>query len=177
MDFGWYGDRDLSAAVAFTVARPDVRDGRVGVVGLSMGGEEAIGAAAADPQIRAVVAEGATARTAADRDWLSQQYGVQGWMQEQIDRLTYGIADLLTDAGPPTQLRAAVAAAAPRPVLLIAGGDVPDEPLAGRFIQAGSPRTVQLWVVPGSGHLAGLAAQPQLWELAVVDFLRVSLAR
>src|SRR5206468_1520008 len=71
MDFGWYGDADVQGAVTFLGAQPDVRDGRIAAVGLSMGGEEAIGAAATDPRIRAVVAEGATGRVAADNDWLS----------------------------------------------------------------------------------------------------------
>ena len=62
MDFGWYGDHDTSAAVTFLQSQPDVDDGRIAAVGMSMGGEEAIGAAAADARIQAVVAEGATNR-------------------------------------------------------------------------------------------------------------------
>jgi uncharacterized protein len=67
MDLGWYADRDVSAAVDYLRHRGDVDGSRVAVLGLSMGGEEAIGAAAADPRVRAVVAEGATGRTAADK--------------------------------------------------------------------------------------------------------------
>ena len=66
MDFGWFGDADTTAAVTFLTEQPDVDADRIGVVGMSMGGEEAIGAAAADPRISAVVAEGATGRTDAD---------------------------------------------------------------------------------------------------------------
>ena len=51
-----------------------------------MGGEEAIGASASNDLIRAVVAEGATARTAADKGWLSDEYGLRGVLQEQIER-------------------------------------------------------------------------------------------
>ena len=60
MDLGWYGDLDTTAAVTELSRLPGVAPSRIGVVGLSMGGEQAIGAAAADPGIRAVVAEGAT---------------------------------------------------------------------------------------------------------------------
>jgi len=67
MDFGWYGEADVSAGVSYLAGRSDVDEGRIAVVGLSMGGEEAIGAAAAR-RIRAVVAEGATNRAFADRD-------------------------------------------------------------------------------------------------------------
>src|SRR3954454_9686943 len=171
MDFGWFGDADLSAAVSYLLARPDVHDGRVAVVGLSMGGEEAIGAAAADQRIRAVVAEGATGRTATDRDWLSEQFGARGWIQERIDQLTYAIADRLTDARPPISLRAAAEAAAPRPVLLIAAGTRPDEARSGLQIQHASPATVQVWVVPGTCHTGGLSAQPDPWLGRVTAFL------
>ena len=67
MDFGWNGDADITASVSFLADQPDVEPNRIGVVGLSMGGEEAIGAAAADDRISAVVAEGATGRVAADK--------------------------------------------------------------------------------------------------------------
>ncbi|TCN31195.1 serine aminopeptidase S33 family [Kribbella orskensis] len=138
MDFGWYGDQDVSAAVSFLQTQPTVNDELIAAVGLSMGGEEAIGAAAHDGRIRAVVAEGATNRVSAHTAWLSDEYGWHGTMQEGLGWLTYGITDLLTAAEQPIALRDAVAAAAPRPVLLIAGGDKPDESYAGRYIQSAS---------------------------------------
>ena len=175
MDFGWYGDEDTSAAVSFLQAQPDVDDGRIAAVGLSMGGEQAIGAAAADSRIRAVVAEGATNRVAGDKAWLSDGFGWRGAIQERIDWLTYGIADVLTAADPPITLREAVATAAPRPVLLIAGAAVENEPLAGRYIQSGSRDTVQLWIAPDTEHTAALDTHPAAWERRVTDFLTVAL--
>jgi predicted alpha/beta hydrolase len=57
--WGWYGNLDIGAGISFLRSREDVVDDRIGVVGISMGGEEAIGAAGSDQRIRAVVAEGA----------------------------------------------------------------------------------------------------------------------
>lgn len=57
MDFGWNGDGDIIAAVDFLVARPEFDPSRIAVFGLSMGGEGAIGAAATDSRISAVVAD------------------------------------------------------------------------------------------------------------------------
>jgi alpha-beta hydrolase superfamily lysophospholipase len=177
MDFGWYGDPDVSGAMSFLAARSDVDPRKVAVVGLSMGGEQAIGAAAADNRIAAVVAEGATGRVAADKSWLSEEYGVRGWLQEQMERVTYGIADLLTSAHPPITLREAVRRTAPRPVLLIAAGTVEDEAVvANRLFQA-SPATVGVWVVPGAAHTRGLAEQPRQWEARVSAFLDTALHR
>ena len=96
MDLGWWGDADVAAAVTWLASRPDVRDGRIGVVGLSMGGEEAIGAAAADPGVRAVVAEGASGRGSMDTSWLAHD-GV-GLIERWTVAVQTTVADLLTSA-------------------------------------------------------------------------------
>jgi fermentation-respiration switch protein FrsA (DUF1100 family) len=171
MALGWHGDQDTSAAVTFLQSQPDVDGGRIAAVGMSMGGEEAIGAAAADGRIQAVIAEGATNRVSGDKAWLSDEYGWRGMLQEGVEWLTYGLADLLTAADPPIALRDAVAAVAPRPVLLIAAGDVESEGLAGRHIAGASPDTVELWIVPGTGHTAGLDTHPDEWAQRVTTFL------
>jgi pimeloyl-ACP methyl ester carboxylesterase len=171
MELGWFGDPDTSAAVTFLGSQPDVDDGRIAAVGMSMGGEQAIGAAAADERIRAVIAEGATNRVAGDKEWLSEEHGWRGVIQERIEWLTYAIADMLTDASPPISLHDAVAATAPRPVLLIAAGDAASEGDAGRYIASAAPRTVDLWIVPDSGHTAALDTQPDEWEQRVTRFL------
>lgn len=176
MDFGWYGDRDVAAGVDYLTRRPDVDPGRIAVVGLSMGGEEAIGAMASDPRIRAVVAEGATRRVWRDREWLAQSYGIRGRIQLGIDAITDGLADLLTEADPPAPLGDAIEAAAPRPALLIAAGERPDEITAAVALQQRSPAGVFVWVVPGADHIGGLAADPAGWDHRVTEFLDDALA-
>ena len=155
--------------------RPACEPGRVAALGLSMGGEEALGAAASDPRIRAVVAEGATTRVAGDKAWLSDVHGVRGWVQEQLDRAMYATADVLTAASPPIRLQDAVARTSPRPILLITAGAVPDEGHAAAHIQAGSPATVQVWTASGAGHTRSLAVHPAEWEDRVVSFLAHAL--
>ena len=172
MDFGWYGDQDVSGAVTFLTGRPDVDPTRIGVVGMSMGGEQAIGAAAADPRIAGVVAEGATARTSADNAWLSDVYGLRGAFTERWQGLLeYGLTDLLTSAGPPVSLHDAAARAAPRELLLVTAGNLDGERHAARYIRAGSPRTVSVWEVAGADHTGGLATRPRLWTAHVIAFL------
>jgi pimeloyl-ACP methyl ester carboxylesterase len=172
MDFGWYGDEDVGGAVAFLAGQPGVD--AVGAVGMSMGGEEAIGALASEPRLHAVVAEGATGRVLDDRAWLREEYGIRGWLQAPVDWLTFTAADVLTEAEPPTTLRAAVAAST-SPVLLITAGAVPDEARAGRHIASGSPQTVEMWDVPGTGHTDALDTYPEEWEARVTAFLAESL--
>jgi pimeloyl-ACP methyl ester carboxylesterase len=170
MDFGWFGDRDIGGAVAFLQQQADVDAERIGAVGMSMGGEQAIGASAGIDAIRAVVAEGATNRVAGDKAWLSDEFGVRGAISEAIEAMTYGFTDLLTSARPPITLHDAVRAST-RPTLLIAAGDVADEARAGRHIASGSPGTVELWVVPDTGHTDAVRTQPEEWEARVATFL------
>lgn len=171
MDFGWFGDADISAAVTFLTNRPDVDPARIGVVGMSMGGEEAIGAAAFDARIGAVVAEGATGRTDADTVWLSDAYGVRGAVQEGIEWLRFTLADLLTSAPKPISLAAAIGHAASTPFLLIAAGDVPEEQHVARYLDSSTTGDVSVWVVPHSGHTQGIAVAPAEWEQTVITFL------
>ncbi len=171
MEFGWYGDLDIAAGTAFLASLPDVDPTRIGVVGFSMGGEQAIGAAATDPLIRAVVAEGATGRRAADKDWYSDTYGWRGWLQERLETVQDGITDYLTAASPPIPLREAVVAAPDTQFLLITAGNADDEGHAATFIQSGAPERVAVWTVDGADHTGGYDTQPSDWRQHVVDFL------
>jgi pimeloyl-ACP methyl ester carboxylesterase len=176
MDFGWYGDLDIAAGTEYLLRRDDVEPDRIGVVGMSMGGEEAIGAAVADPNIAAVVAEGATGRTAADKSWLSDEYGWRGALQEQFEKAQFWVADSLTESPPPVSLRAAVADSGNTPFLLITAGTVADERLAAKFISSAAPERVEIWEVEGSTHTGGLTTKPDEWEQRVVAFLDAQLA-
>ena len=138
-----------------------------------MGGEQALAAIGADPRIRAVVAEGATGQQLADRGWLP--HGIDGVLQRGMEWVQYTTAGLLSGAPRPMSIPAAIRAAAPRPVLIIAGGAVGDEPVAARWFQAASPATVRVWIVSRAGHTQGLAAQPRAWETYVVRFLNAAL--
>ena len=170
MDVGWYGDADVGGAASFLQHRADVDPTRVAILGLSMGGEEAIGAPASVPGIRAVVAEGATQRTAADKaGWLPG--GVGGTIQRGLDWLTYSVTGLLTSAPRPIPLHAAIAKATGTQFLLIAAGRKSDETRAAEYYRGAAPDRVQVWTAPGADHTHALSADPQEWESRVTAFL------
>lgn len=64
--FDWTWQPDVDAAIDYLKSRPDVRDGRIGAVGLSAGAETVVETAARRPDLRAVVAEGAGFRAYGD---------------------------------------------------------------------------------------------------------------
>jgi pimeloyl-ACP methyl ester carboxylesterase len=171
MDFGWFGTEDIAAAIAYLQSQPGVDASRIAVVGMSMGGEEAIGAAGSISDIAAVVAEGATARTDDDKAWLPDRYGWRGSLQLSLERIQYWLTDLLSPARRPVSLVDSAALAAPRPILLITGGEVPDELSAAEYMRSIAGPNVAIWTVPGAGHIQGLTAAPKRWEEEVVGFL------
>jgi hypothetical protein len=61
-------------------------------------------------------------------------------------------------------------------VLIIAGGTMPDEGIAGRWLREASPANVHVWVVPSAGHTDELATAPDEWEARVTTFLDRALA-
>lgn len=61
--FGWGASEDIEAAVSFLGHRPDVHPHHIGALGLSVGGEQVLEAAAAGVGPSAVVSEGAGERS------------------------------------------------------------------------------------------------------------------
>lgn len=173
MDLGWWGEEDISAALDVLAAMPDVDPKRLGLVGLSMGAEESIGDAGVDPRVAAVIAEGATARTAQDKDgWLPG--GLPGFVQRRMDTERDVILGWLSDAPKPATLRAA-AQASEADFLLITASTVPGEAEAAAWIAEGNDRVV-VWTIPGAGHTRGLTAMPDEWSRRVIEFLGDALA-
>jgi hypothetical protein len=64
--FGWGSRKDLQAALDFLSRRPDVHDGAIGGLGLSVGGEMLLDTASADTRLAAVVSEGAGYRSVSE---------------------------------------------------------------------------------------------------------------
>lgn len=174
MDFGWFGDRDIRAAVAFLSSRPEVDPRRIGVVGISLGGMEAIGAASDDPRIAAVVAEGAVRRSARDLSWLPEVQGSLGWVGLGINWLQTGVTAVLCGALPPPSLAESVSDAT-RTRFLLLTADSSLEIHAAGVLRARAPERVEVHKFPGIGHAQGLAARSGEWTSVVVGFLTDAL--
>ena len=173
MDFGWWGGRDIAAAVSFLDRQPGVRPGKIALLGESMGGEQSLAAMGIDPRIRAVIGEGVTGQQLADHGWM--MHGITGVLDTGMEWVQYTAAGLISGAPRPMSIPDAIRAAAPRPALIIAGGAVTSEPIAARWFRAASLATVRLWVVPHAGHTQGLATAPRAWAAHVLSFLDTAL--
>lgn len=165
--FGWQGERDIHAAVAFLQQRPDVEPERIGGIGLSVGGELMIEAAAESTALKAIVSEGGSSRSV--RDELANPGGA--W-QELIGTSTATVATaLFSNNLPPADLKSLVARIAPRSVFFVYGerGQPSEKPANdGFYAAAGQPKAI--WEVPGSKHMGGIDAQPKEYEQRLIAF-------
>jgi pimeloyl-ACP methyl ester carboxylesterase len=165
---GWYGEVDVPPAVDYLTTRPDVVDGRIGVLGLSMGGQQAVAAAGADLRIRAVVADGVVGRHGREL----QASDPVDWL---MGRIAMQAVELMSGAPDPTPLVDAVRAAGDHPFLVIAAGEQGvEQDFADRLVAA-SPSTVEVWVAPDTGHTQAFSVHPAEWSARDTGFFERSL--
>jgi uncharacterized protein len=172
--FGWGGDRDVKAAIDFLQTRPDVDPDRIGGIGLSVGGEMMLEAAAEDDRLNAIVSEGAGARAYSDSiDEVEYQKNT-----DPVSKLLYsantavrvGALGVLTNEPPASNLKSMVGRIAPRPIMLIAAPNSTNgEKLnRGYYAAARGPKT--LWEIPEADHMGGIDVRPAEYERRVVGF-------
>jgi fermentation-respiration switch protein FrsA (DUF1100 family) len=166
--FGWGGDEDIKAAVSFLRARPDVDPVRVGGLGLSVGGEMMIEAAADDRRLRAVVSEGAGVRSLAEHWDDPSPSGLQRPFSEWVAQTAALV--VLANQGPPPSLTSLVGRIEPRPLLLIRGLEGQEQEALNSVYAEAAGRPKALWEVPGAGHTGALSARPRQYERRVVGF-------
>jgi uncharacterized protein len=169
--FGWDLDKDIRAGVDFLERRADVDRGRIGGLGLSVGGEMLLQTAADTKELAAVVSEGAGSRSMAE-----ELADVSG-LQKLPTALTYGLRDaansVLQNRLPPQNLTKLIPRIAPRPVFLIHGG-ADDSGHRNPDLYRAARQPKQIWEAKG-GHTDGIAEQPREYERRVVGFLDEAL--
>jgi uncharacterized protein len=174
--WGWSGDRDVYAAIDYLQRRPDVDPRRIGGIGLSVGGEMMLEAAAKDRRLAALVSEGAGARAFSDE----MDFDVPA-TDKVLGGVMAGIkvaaVSVFANQTPAPNLKHLVGRIAPRPLMLIAAPNSGhgEELNRGYYRAAGQPKT--LWEIPESKHVGGIRARPHEYERRVVAFFDRALRR
>jgi hypothetical protein len=167
--FGWSGERDIKAAVEFLRSRPDVDPERIGAIGLSVGGEMLIEAAAESDDLAAIVSEGAGIRS------LREALAVRGTRKLLEAVIVHAVVTpavaLFSNDLPPENLEDLSARIAPTPVFFIYAvpGQGGEAELTETFYEA-AREPKQIWLVPDAGHTGGIEARPAEYERRVVGF-------
>ncbi len=164
---GWSAQRDIDAAIAFLETRPEVEPGRIGGLGLSVGGELMIQAGAENEGLAAVVSEGAGIRSIREALLLD---GAAKWITAPFWAVTTAATMVFSGTTPPPALDDLAAKVSPRPLFLVyASPGQGGEELNPVYLDAaGEPK--ELWLVPGAEHTGGLDAQPEEYERRVTAF-------
>jgi pimeloyl-ACP methyl ester carboxylesterase len=163
---GWVGARDIQAAVAYLGTREEVASGAIGGLGLSMGGEVLLQAAAEIPDLAAVVSEGGTNRTLADVKELD------GTGKEAIHVFFFVMQSamhVLSHEPPPPPLKESVAKIGPRPVLLIAANIAMERDFMSLYQEVGGP-SFEMWTIAEAKHVGAFDLHPQEYEQRVIAF-------
>jgi dienelactone hydrolase len=170
--FGWDDAKDIDAAVAWLQRQPDLRDGRIGGIGFSVGGEMMLQTAAANTGLRAVVSDGAGFRSVREE----LLYGPRGWFTSLPEQAVQSAAlTVMSGTAPPPSLKELVPRIAPRHVFFIyaghgAGGE---EYNLDYYRAAHAPKA--LWEIPEAHHTGGFQARPREYEQRVVGFFDKAL--
>jgi len=165
--YGWTGEPDLRAALAFVAGRPEVDARRIGGLGLSVGGELLLATAAHDTRLRAIVAEGAGVRSLVEHLHTPGLGPVQRWMTPWIAETA--ALSVLSNALPPPDLAELAARIRPPPVLLIQAGEGAGGEELNAVYQQAAGTSATRWVARG-GHTGALATQPREYERRVIAF-------
>lgn len=161
----WQGTADITAAVDFLKRDPRVR--HIGAYGSSMGGEAVLGASAENPEIQAMVADGATRRSTAElRSLPSERPLVRSFTASVM----YAAVRLLAWQKPPKPLLGEMQTARDTRYLLIAAGNDELETAFNRHFAETLGGRAELWVARDVGHAGALSAYPDEYEERVVTF-------
>lgn len=168
--FGWRGTDDIAGAVGFLDHQPGIDSHRIAALGLSMGAEEALRAAASGIPLRAVVADGAGASTLGDLQivthGLAPVFVSETWLTMRAIELVSGEAE-------PPSLKSTVGYIRV-PVLLIASGASNERAIDNVYRQRIGANAA-LWYLPDARHTSGLAKHPQAYAARVSAFLNAAL--
>ena len=168
---GWQADRDVAGAVAFLRRRQGVDPNRIGMLGLSMGGEVALRAAADGIPLRALVADGAGASTTGDSRLVS--HGSLSSLYYAVNWLTMRQVELLSTYEEPPPLKSIIGQIE-APTLLIASNRQDEITIDRKFRALIGPRA-RLWYVTDSGHTQAFRVHPALYKARVGQFFATAL--
>jgi dienelactone hydrolase len=163
--FGWQGERDIHAAVAFLQRQADVDPEKIGGIGLSVGGEMMIEAAAESSALKAIVSEGASSRSVRD-----EIENGSGWQELIGNSVATSATAVFTNNLPPRTLKSLVPQISGATFFVYGERGQPAEEPANRAFYAAARGHKAIWEVPGSGHIGGTEARPAQYERRITAF-------
>ncbi|MGE3074853.1 MAG: alpha/beta hydrolase [Dehalococcoidia bacterium] len=168
---GWGAYRDIPAAAEYLAGRPEVDGSRIGVLGISMGGEIALDAATHGAPVAAFISDGAGSRSINETLSLPRTWAdIVGL--PTVAELS-GVVTALARTMPPPSLESQVDQIT-APVFFIASKNIGDERELNRIWEKKTNAEHEWWEVD-AGHTEGLSKFPDEYERRVISFLNAHL--
>ena len=169
--YAWGWEKDANGAVAFLKRQPDVRDGRIGGLGLSSGADALVDVAATNPDLRATIGDGTALRTFEDAKRLGGGTVVDGAAAWSM----FKAIEVIGGQAPPVALEDRISRIT-SPLLLISSGRAAEYDFNALYMKCAQP-TTQHWNMPDGHHTRGLREYPAEYERRVTRLLRSVLGR
>ncbi len=167
--YAWGWEKDANGAVAFLKRQPDVRDGRIGGLGLSSGADALVDVAATNPDLRATIGDGTALRTFEDAKRLGGGTIVDGAAAWSM----FKAIEVIGGQEPPVALEDRISRIT-SPLLLISSGRVAEYDFNALYMKSAQP-TTRHWNMPHGHHTRGLREYPAEYERRVTGFFAQSL--
>lgn len=162
--FGWEGTKDIGAAVSFLKEKGS---SYIGAVGHSLGGEVLLGAASTYPEIRAIVADGATCRSF--EEFMDGRFASSAIQATSYTRPMFYWVRVFSGEQPPKPLLSSIRESSETQFLFIAAGDTPlERPYNEAFAEATAGRS-SLWVAEGVSHTGAFGKYPDQYKQKVIE--------
>lgn len=164
---GWKEADDVIAALNYLKTRQDVDPERIGALGISIGGQAAMLAAAREEGLRAIVAEGPSATRLADHG--GRPNSLLRWINYPANWLYYKVLSFTNGVKPSEGILSTIANISPRPVLLISNDKLSERHFTQLFYEtAQEPK--ELWQVSGARHAEAYFQDPKAYQKRIIDF-------
>jgi uncharacterized protein len=171
--WGWLETRDLLGALDYLCSRSDVDPRRIGALGISLGGQITIRAAAETETFRAVVVENPSAAGLQDHSF-NEGFSFSKIVKYPYWWCVYACQSLLTGVAQPAGVLVDVVRISPRPLYLITTGRQD----GARFVEqlytaAGEPKSI--WEISEARHAGSATARPEEYIRRMVGFFDKTL--
>jgi len=172
--YGWEDGSDLVQLVDWLASERGVVRSRIGAVGLSLGAQIAVNAAALDPAWSPPLwLDGMGAQTVED-------FPTPGNAGERfallINRLILKMFELRAGRAAPPAMVSILAGMREQPIMLVYGAQEPIEPRMAETYQAVAGPNASFWLVEHAWHVGGPSVAPDAYRRRMLEFFAAALA-
>jgi fermentation-respiration switch protein FrsA (DUF1100 family) len=169
--YGWDGSKDIGAAVNFLKTQEDIKN--IGGLGLSLGAEVLLGSVSQYPEIKAVVADGATYRDFGEFNATDKISPIAKNLS--TTRVLDIVIQLLSGDDHPTPILDSITRNKDTNFLFIAAGKQQEEIDYNEMYKKAVSDRGTLWIVPDVSHIQAFNQNPEEYKEKIVKFFSKNL--